>query len=262
MTATVCAICARPTVDTAVVCWTCTNGLGDALDLLIKCADDFDVAITRQAKTSTLVGGRSSDTQLPFDDHVAEIAWVVTNTITGWADAIAEARGTTAPRQLEPAARFIRDRLATLRVLAGAEQGIAELQHACHLTESTLDTRPGFDYLGTCDTDTSDGPCGQSLRAIAGSQWMRCPACRTPYDVAERRAWIVRRVRHLRVPVPVIASIVSGWGGRRLPANTVYSWIRRGQLAQHGRDPRTGQPLYRLGDAIDRADRTRKDPTK
>jgi hypothetical protein len=100
-----CQSCTRPVGD-AFLCGGCTAQLKATLDSLPDLAAELDTTITRQAVTTQRGGPRAAEKPLPFNAAASEAAWVLRNTLSGWARVIAE------------------------EVLAGAENGLGTINGA------------------------------------------------------------------------------------------------------------------------------------
>lgn len=256
-----CAICLRPTVDTGYLCWPDSDDLSKAMAFMVETADELQTVIARLARGAPGVGGHSAESPLPFNDYAAESSWSIRNTLHAWVKHVADTRGIAFPGDgIAAMAQFLGGQVKWLRCQPDAAAAHDELTYAAWLLRSTVDTRPDWLYLGPCHTTTDEGRCDADLRCIKGSITARCKECGARHDVDDRRRWLLRRVHDRLEPVPVLASIISSWGGQRLPENTIKSWVYRRRLTPKGTDPRTRQPLYRLGDALDLVNATTRKP--
>jgi hypothetical protein len=82
---------------------------------------------------------------------------------------------------------------------------------------------------------------------------VRCRDCRTVYDVAERREWLLHSAEDVLATAPVISRALTRMGSEVMP-DRIRQWasVSGGgrRLVRRGRD-RSGVPLYRLGDVMD-----------
>ena len=92
--------CGRP-VDDAYLCGTCTQQLRATLDSVPSLVDELDTTITRQAVLGEKGGPRAAEKPLPFNVQASEAAWVLRNTLGGWARVIAEEATVGAETRLE-----------------------------------------------------------------------------------------------------------------------------------------------------------------
>lgn len=251
-----CDICTQPTVDTGYTCWPCTQRLDKALSFAVDCGAELNTVITRQSRGAATVGGKSAETPLPFDATAAEAGWSIWHTLVAWCRHIIEHRGLARPSDdtIDAMAVFLRDNLGWIRCQPVAAEAFDELTYACWLLRTTVDSRPDLIYVGPCGAATDTGACEHDLRAAKGSDTVTCPACGARYDTTARTRWLLKLVHDRLEPAPVIASVVTAWG-RRLPVDTIRSWAHRGRLTAKTTDPVTGQPLYRLGDVLELAER-------
>lgn len=251
-----CDTCTRPTVDTGYCCHDCTQRLDKALAFVAECSGELDTVITRQSKGAPAVGGRSAESPLPFNATAAEAGWSVWNTFVAWCRDIIERRGLSKPDDdsLDAMAVWLRANLAWLRCQPIAAEAFDELTYACWLFKAAIDSKPDLVYVGPCGAATEDGQCEHDLRAAKGNETVTCPACGTRYDTAGRTRWLLKLVHDRLDTAPVISAVVTAWG-RRLPVDTIRSWAHRRRLTRKTTDPVTGQPLYRLGDVLELAER-------
>ena len=103
-------------------------------------------------------------------------------------------------------------------------------------------------YAGPCRPVDHADPCPTVLWAKLTDTYVTCRACGTRWEVAERRAWLLRAVEDVEETAPVIASALTMMTGKRLPAATIRSWAHRDRLTSTGE--RDGARLYRVGDVL------------
>jgi len=257
-----CERCEKPVADTGYVCHPCTEQLGKALEFVSENAGELDTVITRQAKGSTLVGGRSAETPLPYQPEASEASDTIRNTLSTWCRAVIDDRGLDYPANTLPAmAEFLRGQLGWLRCQPFAGQAFDELDYSCWLLRVTVDTRPELSLLGPCQTISAEGICAQELRAVAGAAWVRCPTCGTSHDTSARKKWLLQLAHNRLETFSSIIRILARWSAGPVPEGTVKSWIHRGRLARRGVDSQ-GSPLYQVGEAIDLAIRSEQRKAK
>jgi hypothetical protein len=90
-----CQTCTAPVGD-AYLCGGCTNQLRATLDSVADLAAELDTTITRQAVLGVRGGPRAAEKPLPFHVQASEAAWVLRNTLGGWARVIIEEHGPAA----------------------------------------------------------------------------------------------------------------------------------------------------------------------
>lgn len=279
-----CATCDRPVVDTGYACWPCTDKLAADLADFAEIASELETTVTRQDKLGEGTGGRASaETPVPFNDNASEVGWVVRNTLTTWARVVLDTRGLTLPDRealmegplcragigcqhdsclnirwkvtedpdsLSSVARFLRDQLKWIRCQPFAQDAFEEIGYACRALKNAVDAPVPMTELGECETEDCEG----RLRAPVSARFTRCRECEAEYDVAERRRALLNRAEDRLETATGIADILTAWGVRYVPVNTVYTWANRRQLVKRGTD-RDGRPLYRLGEARQLAER-------
>jgi hypothetical protein len=96
-----CQTCTAPVGDQASLCGSCTNQLRATLDSVADLAAELDTTITRQAVLGVRGGPRAAEKPLPFHVQASEAAWVLRNTLGGWARVIAEEAIPGAAHRLE-----------------------------------------------------------------------------------------------------------------------------------------------------------------
>jgi hypothetical protein len=85
-----CQTCTAPVGDQASLCAGCSAQLKATLEAIPTLVDELDTTITRQAVLGVRGGPRAAEKPLPFHVQASEAAWVLRNTLSGWARVIAE----------------------------------------------------------------------------------------------------------------------------------------------------------------------------
>lgn len=125
--------------------------------------------------------------------------------------------------------------------------------------ERAIDRRAPEVYAGPCNSpdvrvsvhgDTlrpEAGICGADLYGRLGQAVVTCDVCGAEYDVAERRAWLLKQVCDVWARPQVIADALDSLA---LPVKrkTIDKWASRGVLSPAVVDE--GRPYYRVGDVI------------
>lgn len=124
-----------------------------------------------------------------------------------------------------------------------------ELRASVDEVTRIIDRPPDQWYAGQCSAATERGACTTDLYAREGQAIVRCPACKTEHDVAQRRAVLLRAVEDVLATATEIARAV-----HLLPApitrSVIYSYAHRRRIVARGTNSR-GEPLYRVGDVLD-----------
>lgn len=280
-----CATCDRPVIDAGYCCWPCSDRLSLELEEFAEChADELETTVTRQDRLGEGTAGRASaETPVPFNANASEVGWVVRNTLTTWTRAVLDTRGLTLPDKealmegplcragigcqhasclnirwrviedpmgLASIARFLKGQIKWLRCQPFAQDAFEEIGYACRALRHAVDAPVPMMELGACETEGCEG----RLRAPSSARYTKCRECESEYDVGERRRALLSMAEDRLETATGIADILTAWGVRAVPVNTVYTWANRRQLIKRGTD-RDGRPLYRLGEARQLAER-------
>lgn len=121
-----------------------------------------------------------------------------------------------------------------------------------------VDRPPERWYAGKCSAQDPSDPdgsaCTYELYASEESGTIRCRACGTEHDVADRRDFLLEEAKGYHVTATEAASALIAWtdydGSEKKLVDLIWSWRDRGKLevadvtSLHGKD----RHLYRLGD--------------
>lgn len=245
-----CVICPKPVADAGAVCHPCSEKLATELRWLASNAAELETTIARQSRIGESSGRPSAETRLPIDWEAVIADDSIRNTLTTWARVVIDERGCPPPADSLPdLAGFLADQVSWLRHREYADQVWDELGYACLILKQAVDSPAERQYLGRCLTRVEDGECEQDIYVHPGASYVTCRECGAQFDVQARRQWLLKRARNTLAPATQIASTLSMLLARRIAPGTVRSWATRGRLIPRGRD-RSGDRLYRLGDAI------------
>ena len=205
-------------------------------------------------------------------------------------------RGLGAPTEEALAAALLLDNVSWLRFQRYADHAADELISTIRASEYLVDLRGERLYLGRCGAASGDraqcpcdchvaglgaacsidggcglefhvaatgARCGRDLYAQPGRSTATCPACKTPYDVAERRAHVLAIAENHRAPAGEISALCRHMLGADVSTAMIRGYARRGRISAHGTmtDQRGKEvPAYRVGDVVDVVRATRKSP--
>lgn len=248
--------CSRPISDDAYLCVPCTNRLAQDLGEAGALDEELTTTRLRQSKTGGAASGvlsRSYDRPLAWDQKAAEIQDALRATTVGWVRVVLEERGGPMPTDALPdMARWLLARLEYLRHHPDAEEIADEFHDATTRAWEIIDRATAKSYAGPCREEVPEtedhGPvcCVAELHAREGARTVICKECQARHDAAARREWLLLVAANQLVPAADLPSIL-GTPEKPLSPNTVKSWIKRGRLVAHGKEP----ALYRVGDAVD-----------
>jgi hypothetical protein len=239
--------CGRPTPQQSYLCRVCTDAYAAALQAVPTIGYELAVTLARQRRFSD--DPVSRDGGLPYDTGASAALARLRAELVGLVRlCVAERVSSTDYRHRLPAdtlssmSRWLRWRVdgVAARPWAGDALGLVAVVAAC---ERVVDRPVPRSYAGPCDV------CGADLYALPGRTELRCRRCRAGYDLAARRADLLRRA-HDRLATST--DIARGLSSLDLPVSPerLRQWHHRGRLLQRGHD-RRGRPLYRVGDVVE-----------
>jgi hypothetical protein len=251
--------CGKPTRDEAYFCEDCGRSLSVALGDVPWLVEEMETSATRAKGVDyrTKGGTRSSDKPLPFNQALSDAGAHLRATLVSWVRFCADERvrnsstSQAIPEDNLPAiSRYLLWRVDGLALLDIGPEAVDEITDAVAKCHRLIDRRAEKMYAGKCSSETDDGPCPEELYVNVGAKVVKCRACGTVWNVAERREWLLVEAEEVLAPAVEISRAVSWLGTEPLTAERVRQWASRGRLAVRGHD-REARPLYRVGDAID-----------
>lgn len=151
---------------------------------------------------------------------------------------------------------YLSTHLPQLRMTPMAPWALDDIDRHARAGWAAIDRPEDRYYAGPCGSQPLEPlapPCPVVLWATADQTVITCPRCRTRWDVAQRRTWLLAAARDVTAPAGEIASALTIMTRRRVAATTIRSWAHRGQL-RRADDPPGPRPLYRVGDVLDLLD--------
>lgn len=267
--------CGRPTRDSAFVCDTCSDDLSRALGEVPWLDEQLDITLTRQKGVDYRAVGGSKGGQKAAE-RPSPVTWAASDARTNLKGLLVswtlfcheeqvrnQSPHSGLPVDTLPALSgwllWRVDGLALNEIGPDAVEEITAAVHACH---RLIDRHPEKRYAGPCgstiDTDGEETTCTEELYAKVGAKRIACPNCGTTWDVDERREWLLERAMSELATAVEISRAVSWLGAAPLTAAVVRQWAKRERIFAKGHN-RNGQPLYRVGDAIDLLSGSRKE---
>ena len=205
-------------------------------------ARQLELAITRQTKMGPeRVGGRSTETPVPFDDRASEAAWVLRNVLVNHAGPVAVKLGEHLDLSLQTPdlAMWLHARVTHVE----DHDLIDELLDALDLGTKAIDQPTVRIYLGDCE-------CGARIYGDPENEAVPCEVCERTHDGRARRRANNLRGRDLPVTANDAARYLGEVDGVAVSAKRIRVWASRGKLEHVGFSP-DGQRTYRLGDVVD-----------
>lgn len=252
----VCPICEEPT--DAALCHGCARRLALALRDVPTLARELDVTITKRAKVAHRAGPGPSvveldPVKLEFDIRASEALAHLTGILRSWAGNLADdLGGDIGPTySIGATALWLASHADLIRAKDWAPDLYAEAMDAIKAATRAIDAPPELVFKGHCPKPADDGhPCRAELWGKPGASEGRCRVCGAEVDYAVIAAAYMALAADLRAPASVIARALTAQG-KPLEAMRIYQWVKRGHLAKVGKDHRTNQDLYRLGDVAE-----------
>lgn len=200
-------------------------------------------------------------------DPIAELADATKADLVGWVRALLEDRPTLRwPRDdVASLAQLLAQQVKTIATLPWAGSFARELLVLERRLRRVIEANKACWYAGVCGAREEDlrtvydvvAGCQRVLYADPASGFVRCPVCRTNWEVRERRAFLLDQARDEVTNVATIARAVVTLlddqpSAARLEAR-IQKWVERGKTERRGSLDIDGRvrKVYRLGDVLD-----------
>ncbi|MBO0826225.1 MAG: hypothetical protein J2P24_00445 [Streptosporangiales bacterium] len=231
------------------MCRDCRDRLRGDLADVGDLAADLVVVLTRRTRVGARVGGRSSETPLPFDPRATPAASELRATmrrVAAAAGMVDAARSSTVT-----CADWLRANLRRVVRLDVAWQVAEAVAYQLDAVRRVCDRPADLIYIGRCggQRGTPTDGCAEDLYARPGAPYVKCRGCGANHDVTTRQEWLLRVLEDHLATATEIARAVSRLG-EPVRADRVWQWKHRGRLSQRGVNDRR-DPLFRVGDVLD-----------
>lgn len=252
-----CPLCdTTPLPPGRTVCHPCTRPLHGLLTNLGDTMTDLDDAIANAYTFTNQPHVRRTSTHpLPINLTAASNAWAVRQTIITWTDHATRSHGDPVPQTWTHIGTWLQHHTGWIAGQPWGPQAIDELTAALRLAKHTTDRPPDRTYLGTCNTNN----CTQPLYAPEHTPDFTCPKCGTTHNTHERKQQLLNRIRDHHVTATQAVNILTALG-LKTSDRTIRWWRKEGHITTPASNPK-GQPLYRVGDIIDRLNTPTTPPT-
>jgi hypothetical protein len=163
---------------------------------------------------------------------------------------LAEPRGVELPQlDAKGCSRWLLTNLPTVALDPAGPDIVIGLKRTTKRAREIIDNADEGVYIGICDK------CRTDMYADPERPEHRCSTCTAEYNVAERRAAVIERVRESLLSLAEIvrySEASSEYFGERLKIKRVEKWVERKQLLRASTRPNgTGETaLYRAGDVL------------
>jgi hypothetical protein len=229
-------LCTAPTCHTPVhgtyLCGDCVKVLKTDLGVALWLWDELEVTQTRQARIGKdRVGGKSSDTPLPWHESASRARDMLHNTVFTWATAVDRvADRHIEPSRVKPTLEWLISevtavgRLENAGRIARAFEGVT--QHCLKVIDHPVDMM----FAGRCTLDKNDEDgCDADLFAPLKAATVDCWQCGDQWDMESRRAqmlamamdWVDTAAKLEKLFLMV---------GHKIPAGTIRYWASEGRL--------------------------------
>jgi hypothetical protein len=235
--------CGRPAPG-ATLCPPCTAELRGMLALAAAIAPDLDDAVARLLRHGGSGRRAATEPPLPVDLRASAAAAELRGCLSGWVAIVAM----VAPPAggIGGLSRWLLAHLAMVVRHERAADVHRDVRAAVQRCVMVLEPPPERVYAGPCPQ------CGYDVLGYQGAAFADCARCRFPVDVDIAQAAMRAALEDMLGGAAWCARMAARLG-TPISENTVYSWVRRAQLAAHGELPDRGgtlQPVYRLGDVL------------
>lgn len=259
--------CGRDTAD-GLLCGDDTRRLTKDLRRLPELMRELRVTYTRQSQAGTGNGGRGAQTAVPFDQRASKAADKLVSTAAGIIQLVSQGYNdywfhegdvkVVVGANMSAWSTWLLQRVNRIRGHAEAGDIRKSLEDAVKTATWVIDRPADRLFIGQCDL------CQTDLYARDEKQLVVCKACEAvalpdgyvpSYLASTRRDWMRSEMAERFVSMPELLDLVPKVFGVRLNPKTVRSWAWRGVLKRQA--VWRGEPLYRVGDAIDLAGQSR-----
>lgn len=237
---TLCAIDLAP-ATVGNMCTACCERLVQDVRSVPGLLDDVEVTLLKQSRqVAPGAGGHGAEQPLVLNTAAMEAA-----------DALRAALHRLAVLAVGPSGWVSSDSCCQVwaveervHVVARAEdigRAALALERAVRTAWAVIDRAPDRKVVGKC------GTCAAVLVSSRQAGMVRCRYCGREHDLEELAEVRVRALAELVLDAAGVAVALGTAVGSRVPAATVRSWTRRGQLVAVAQDP----PRYRVVDALE-----------
>jgi hypothetical protein len=255
----VCPVCGCDQAE-GLLCATDTDRLERDLGDVPALVAELDVTISRMDRVPS-GGGAPRHADPDEEPGLASIAHTrtpigwgavrarddLTNVLTTWARDVTQWKPhpyTASP--VRTAAKLLLTYISEIRRHPAANELVDEITDAIRQARRAVDRPADRVYLGQCFYEENDQTCYEELYANPGASEVRCKVCGITHEVAERRAWLLRRAQDMLFTVEQASQMMGDIGGVKVTQASIRGYVLRKRLAY-----RPGGKLIRLGDLID-----------
>lgn len=247
--------CDHPSPD-GTLCTRCLGALISELRAVPALMADWELTFTRQVSMGDGPGpiahSHADSTRMPVHLGAAEAGMDLRTVLLVWAREIADTAGHSldTPDSARGYARWLLRYTHHIRQHPAADQLADEITDAITRVRRVIDRPPEKLFFGRCGADLDDDQqCVESIYGYAAHNTVQCPVCGTEWDIATRRAWLLRIVEDEVAYSGLLAGLVSGLGVQ-ISSSAIRRYAKKGRIHALAVDARH-RPLYRIGDVLD-----------
>lgn len=245
MTAT-CPVCGAEQHE-SLLCHACTTTLERALGDVPSIVADLDVTVSRMSRIGTSGKGGLASEKTPIHLGAVQVADDLANTLTTWArDVSPDERWPIGDRH--PAnfsAAILLGMIDLIRRHPAVNELFDEITDAIKQARRVVDRPADRVYLGVCHYIEAEVECFEEVYAAPGADETRCRTCGITHEVAERRAWLLKRAEDMLFTVAQAAQMMGEVGSIRVTEASIRGYIHRGRIGY-----KPPGKLIRLGDLL------------
>lgn len=266
-----------------LLCSNCTDRLEHDLGDIVAIVAELDVTISKQARIGSGGKGGLARERMPLNVGAMQVADDLQNTLTTWArdvggewqpdqDRLVVARAKAqpfvgpfhrqcphpscdrmrvvlidpAPPMLTQVAAYLLSNIEVIRKHAAVDELADEITEAIRRARQVVDRPADRQYLGTCLAEFEGVTCTEEVWARPGAKEVTCRVCGVCHEVAERRAWLLKRAEDMLCTVKEASSYLGEVGDIRVTEASIRGYLHRGKRLAY----RPGTNLIRLGDLL------------
>ena len=238
MTGQACTVCTRPAPD-AWVCRDCLDTLHGDLVALPDLARDLVVELTNQSRKGRRVGGRSSESRLPYSPHASELLTALRVELVGACRVVALHDDQLPADTVDAMCQWLDGHLDSLALREAAGDVCTGLRRVRQRITRAIDTPPERVFIGDCGVCDAAGRLTPMYAARSDVAY-HCRECGTTHDVAECIEGLERFLADFRLTA---AEVEVATGGR-VKAKRVHQWVARSRIS------RDDEGKVRFGDVL------------
>jgi hypothetical protein len=157
-----------------------------------------------------------------------------------------------APPQAVQAAGYLLGTIPAIRRHPAVVELVDEIEDSIRLARRTGDRPSDRVYFGACYSETPDEDgrlitCVEEIWASPAATEVTCRVCATEWEIAERRAWLLKRAEDMLVTVPQASEYIGEIGHIKVTQASIRGYLHRKRLAY--RAP-VDAKRFRLGDLL------------